>query len=146
MSVQKLATLLGATGELQAIGARTRRVATWQRRYERAVPPALARASQVAGVRSGTLILWADNAAVAAKLKQLAPRLAAAVGDEREPVTTVRVLVQPGAAVQAAARTREGRGLPPCAVEKFERLSATMPDSPLKAAVTALVARHRQRR
>lgn len=145
MAVKKLASLLNATGELKAIAERTRQVRDWQRRYEHAVPPALARATQVAGFRSGTLVVWADNAAVAAKLKQQATRLAAALSNERDTVTAVRVMVQPSAAVRAASEKRRRAGLPLHAVNQFARLSESIPDSPLKEALETLIARHRPR-
>lgn len=143
MSVKKITSLLGASGELKAIAARARRVNEWQRRYVRTVPAGLARSSRVAGVRNGVLIVHADNAAVAAKLKQMATRLAAAVTDGSEPVSEVRVLVQPEA--QRTPQSKGGKGLPDSAVEHFSRLGATMPDTPLKAAVAALIAHHRHR-
>lgn len=146
MAAQKLSSLLGATGEFKTLMQRTRRVAEWQRRYADAAPPALTRSSRVAGFRSGILVLGADNAAVAAKLKQLVPRLMTALNQQGNEVTSIRVQVQPANVTADREKKRALSGLPPRAVEQFEKLSASVPESPLKQALDALVAHHRGRR
>lgn len=143
MAVQRLGQLLGTAREFAALLQRSRRLAQWHDRYANCAPPALARASRVAGFRSGTLILRADNAAVAAKLKQLAPRLMTALNQQANEVTSIRVQVQPAGAAQRPPGRSAVHDLPPRAIEEFARLSATVKDSPLKKALERLVARHR---
>ena len=143
MAVKRLATLLGTTGEFKALVQKTRRLAEWHERYAGLAPPELARSSRVAGFKSGTLVLWADNAAVAAKLKQLTPRLMTALNQQANEVTSIRVQVQPVQVTRRAEKNRRLSGLPPQAVEQFERLATAVPESPLKEAIETLVAHHR---
>jgi hypothetical protein len=145
MAVRKLGTLLGTTGEFRALVQKTQRLAEWHKRYADCAPPALARSSRVAGFRSGTLVLWADNAAVAAKLKQLTPRLMTALNKQANEITSIRVQVQPVRVTPPAEKKRSLSGLPPQAVEEFAKLCETVPDSPLKAAIATLVAHHRRK-
>lgn len=143
MAVQKFSSLLGTTGEFKALVQKAQRLAEWHKRYADLAPPALARSSRVAGFRSGTLVLWADNAAVAAKLKQLTPRLMTALNKQANEVTSIRVQVQPAKATRHPEKRRALSGLPPKAVEHFEKLSASVPQTPLKEALRALVEHHR---
>jgi hypothetical protein len=143
MAAQKLATLLGTKGEFKALVQKTRRLAEWHERYAALAPPELARSSRVAGFKSGTLVLWADNAAVAAKLKQLTPRLMTALNQQANEVTSIRVQVQPTQVTRRAEKNRLLSGLPPQAVEEFEKLATAVPESPLKDAIETLVAHHR---
>ena len=143
MAVQKLGALLGTTGEFKALVQKTRRLAEWHERYAGIAPPELARSSRVAGFRSGTLVLWADNAAVAAKLKQLTPRLMTALNRQANEVTSIRVQVQPVQITRRAEKNRRLSGLPPQALEEFEKLATAVPQSPLKEAIETLVAHHR---
>ncbi len=143
MAVQKLATLLGTTDDLKALVVKTRRLVEWQKRYADVAPTALAAASRVAGMRSGTLLLWADNAAVAAKLKQLTPRLMTALNKQANEVTSIRVQVQPKHGTSTEGKKRAKPGLPARAVERFAELSGAVSDTPLKEAIDALVEHHR---
>lgn len=141
-----MAALLHTTGDIKALVAKAERLAQWQKRYADLAPPALARASRVTGLRSGTLLLRADNAAVAAKLKQQAPRLVKALNQLAGEVTSIRVQVQPQQALRPHGASAVKQGLPPAAVAQFEALSAAIPDPRLKSALGNLVARHRSRR
>lgn len=145
MAVQKLGTLLGTTGEFKALVQKTRRLAQWHERYASLAPPELVRSSRVAGFRSGALVLWADNAAVAAKLKQLTPRLMTALNQQANEVTSIRVQVQPVQVTRRAEKNRRLSGLPPQAVEEFEKLATSVQPSPLKEAIETLVAHHRSK-
>jgi len=146
MAVQKIAALIRTTGNLKALADKARRLAEWQKRYADSAPPALARASRVAGFRSGTLLLWADNAAVAAKLKQLTPRLMTAMNKEANEVTSIRVQVQPARITKSLEKRAAKPGLTPRVLDHFVRLSETVPDPGLKTALETLVAHHRGRR
>src|SRR5215210_6976959 len=94
MPLNTLGTLLGATEELRALQARVRRLRDLQKLYLRSAPRELASSSRVKGYRAGTLFVGADNAAVAAKLKQLAPRLLASLQESEGEITKIRIEVQ----------------------------------------------------
>lgn len=146
MAAHKLGAVLGTADEFQALVRKTRQLGVWERRYADLAPPALARSSRVAGFRAGTLVLWADNAAVAAKLKQLTPRLMTGLNRQANEVTSIRVQVQPARVTRQREKKRALSGLPPQAVARFAELSAQVPESPLKRAIERLVAHHRRDR
>lgn len=143
MAVQKIAALIRTTDNLKALAEKARHLADWQKRYADSVPPALARASRVAGFRSGALLLWTDNAAVAAKLKQLTPRLMTAMNKQANEVTAIRVQVQPARVTKALEKHAAKPGLTPRVLAHFAQLSETVPDPDLKTALEKLIAHHR---
>jgi hypothetical protein len=68
-----------------------------------------------------------------------------ALNKQANEVTSIRVQVQP---VQITRRTEKNprlSGLPPRAVEEFEKLAAAVPESPMKNALATLVAHHRSK-
>lgn len=107
-------------------------------------PSALAVASRVANMKAGTLLILADNAAIAAKLRQLAPRLVLHFKERGFEVTGIRVEVQvkPNKIKDEDEVTK--RSLPPDAIKEFSALSDVLPASPLKSALDRLVARRRR--
>ena len=143
MPLRKLDALLDASDELKALSMRTRRVRELQTLYVRSAPPELASSSRVKNYRAGMLFIWADNAAVAAKLKQLAPSLLASIRKTEAEITGIRIEVQ----VSGAAHERRPRpkkiALPVDAIEKFEELSKRIGRGDLELALKRLVRRHR---
>src|SRR5688572_12512587 len=107
MPLHSLRDLLGTAEALKALTARVRRLKELQSLYVRTAPRELASLSRVKGCRAGTLFVLADNAAVAAKLKQLAPRLLAAIRENEAEITKVRIEVQVGG--RAGPPTYESR-------------------------------------
>jgi hypothetical protein len=143
MSARKLGTLLGSA-ELKPLLEKTRRLAGLQERYVASIPPPLARTSRVAGYRSGTLILAADNAAAATRLRQLTPRLLKRLNELEPQVTAIRIRVQPVNRQTLPSPQREG--LPADALRHFQALAHGLANPVLKAAVETLVRHHRKRR
>jgi hypothetical protein len=140
MSLHTIGKLLCATEELQALQARTRRLLELQRLYFRSAPRELASSSRVKSYTAGTLFVFADNSAVAAKLKQLAPRLLASIRKIEAEVTAIRIQVQ----VSDAQRTYKPIKTPltPQAIEEFDALAMRVTDAELKLALANLVRRH----
>lgn len=68
-----------------------------RRLFRSNVPPGLAQASQVANFREGVIIVMAENSAIAAKLKQLTPRLATLFQEKGWQINAIKVQVQGGA-------------------------------------------------
>jgi hypothetical protein len=146
MALNTIGKLLGATAELKALTARTRRLRELQTLYLGSAPSELAKASRVKSYRAGTLVISTDNSAVAAKLKQLAPRVLAALRETADEVTAIRIEVQviggPGEARRKSVKT----SLTPEAIEKFDELAKSVADEDLKAALTRLARRHGTRK
>ena len=97
-------------------------------------------------LRAGTLYLSADNGAVAAKLRQLAPRLLTAIRDRVPEVNGIRIEVQLSTTGDDLRKNTKKKPLTVETIENFEKLAAALPDSGLKSAVGALARHHRRSR
>jgi hypothetical protein len=139
--VQKIGDVIANSGNLKTLAQHARRLEELQHLLFEAVPPALAAASRVSNLQSGLLVISADNAAVAAKLRQLAPRLLSHLGKAQFQVTGIRVDVQVKAHKIKAEDDVTPRALPPEAIREITRLSQRLPTSPLRSALTRLAAR-----
>ena len=141
MPLNPIGKLLGTSDELKPLTARARRQRELQAAYVRCAPAELAAASRVKHLKQGTLVVVAGNAATAAKLRQLAPTLAASIRKLEAGVDTVKVEVQ--VANYERSRPSSKPVLTDSAVEKFDALAASMPEGALKTAVSNLVRRRR---
>ncbi|MFN7087696.1 MAG: DciA family protein [Burkholderiales bacterium] len=142
MPARKIGNLLTASGELKALYRHAQRLLELQQVFSDSAPAALARASRVKSCRGGTLHILADNAAVAAKLRQLTPRLLLLVQKREPQITGIQVAVQVAKAAATTRKTPANPALSLDSIEKFRLLSEQTPDSPLKSALTNLVRRH----
>jgi len=141
----KIGTLLGAP-ELQALSGKVRRLAELQQAYLSCAPHPLARASRVADYRTGTLVIAADNGAVAAKLKQLVPRLLVNIRKREPEVTGIKIAVQVKD-ITAGLQSQPGTDIPRIEnIEVFRELAHRLPESGLRSAVRTLIRRHERRR
>ena len=109
-------------------------------------PPELTQACCVKQLRDGTLTLLAENAAIAAKLKQLAARLLVAYQKQRCEVTSIRIEVQVREAADAPPPAREPKRLSIETIENLDKLAGQLDDSSLKQALTTLAGRQRARK
>jgi len=142
--VQKIGDVIASSSDLKALARQAQRLSELQLCFLETTPSALARASRVANLKTGTLLILADNAAVAAKLRQLAPRLLLHFKEREKEVTGIRVEVQVKPHKIKAEDDVTGRSLPPDAIKEFSTLSDALPASPLKNALDRLVARRRR--
>ena len=143
MPAHKIGNLLADSAELKALSRQARRLAELQQMLFEAAPPALTKATRVKNCRAGTLFLMADNAAVAAKLRQLAPRLLHHVQKRAIEVTGIRVEVQVKSPKIRTENEVSKRALPTDAVKNLGDLADALPPSSLKSALVRLVARRR---
>jgi hypothetical protein len=142
MPAHKVGDLLAQRAELRALSRQAQRLAELQQVLLEAVPPLLIHATRVRSFRAGTLFVLADNAAVAAKLKQLAPRLLLYVRKRKTEVTGIQVEVQV-TAPQSDAKVPRTRDLSLTAVNSLNGLARSLKDSPLKSALTRMVRRRK---
>ena len=145
MPTQRLSALL-ATGKFSPLCDESRRMRYLQRVFLDSAPTSLARAARVTMVRAKTLYLSADNVAVAAKLRQIAPRLLTAFRERVPEVTGIRIEAQVNAGGDIPRNRPKKSALSIETIENFEKLAACLPASDLKSAVSALVRRHRPTR
>ena len=143
MPVRKVAEILDGSSELTPLAVVARRTATLQRVYLQTVPAELGQASRIGWVRAGVLSVAAANGAVAAKLRQLAPRILDRFSREGFEFNAMRVEVQVGyGALRRANVVR--RPLSAKALASICRVADGLSDSPLKAALARLTRTERR--
>ena len=138
MTARKIDFYLNASDGLRSLAQEARQIAELDRVLAQAAPEGLTQACRVKQLRDGTLTLWADNAAVAAKLKQLTARLLAAYRKLRSEVTSIRIEVQVGGQPAAVQKDVKKSPLSIETIGKFDELANSMEDGPLKQALTKL--------
>jgi hypothetical protein len=117
MPTRKLSALIIDNAGLTALSRATQCIAALQRLYTVCAPPDMVRASRVVNNRDGMLVIAADNGAIAAKLRQQAPRNRA-----KKPPLTID------------------------SIDNFETLSKQVKDPDLSSALARFAARRRQER
>ncbi len=145
MPTRKLSALISDTSAgLSALTRTMQRLAALQRLYVICTPPDLAQASRVVGDRDGTLVIAADNSAIAAKLRQLAPRLLKTLQKQRAQVTGIRVQVQVKEVTLVDNSRTTKNMLPIDLIDDFENLSKRVKDPGLRSALGRFAARRRR--
>ena len=93
-TVRSLEDCLMADAGMARLSSHASRLVRLQAVLAAHLPANLARGARVANLKSGKLVIHADNGAVAAKLRQMAPRLADLVRFEAAEVTGIEIRVQ----------------------------------------------------
>lgn len=137
-----LHTLLNENDTLQPLVARLRQVNSLNQIYFEALADALpefegfAQASRVSAIVGTTIVISAANGPVAAKLKQVVPRLLLKFQMQEQKLTSIRIEVQPDWAVATtAAAAAKSPARNPIPDEKLADLADSLSDSPLKSAL-----------
>ena len=141
MPVQKIGDVIARSGGLEALARHARRLSDLQLLLLEATPSELAAATRVTDLKAGTLVVLADNPAVAAKLRQLAPRLLKHVQKQQPQITGIRVGVQVKTHKINDEHEFTKRPLPPEAIKDLGELAEALPPSSLKSALAQLLAR-----
>lgn len=102
--------------------------------------PAMAGNCDVLAFQDGVLTLAVPSSAVAARLKQQLPKLQGTLLARGWQVASMRLKVQVTRAMPPRVETRVLE-LPPTAVEAFEELGDSLPDTPQNAALVAAIKR-----
>ena len=145
MSARKINFYLETSDRLRSLSHAARRNAELDQVLVNTAPRELTQACRVKQLRDGTLTLLADNAAIAAKLKQLAARLLVAYQKQRSEITSIHIEVQVSEAVSVARSRPQKKRLSAESIQNLERLAGQLEDSPLKQALTTMATRHRKR-
>jgi len=138
---QKIGDVIARSGDLTALARHARRLGDLQQLLLEATPSALAAATRVVDLRAGTLVVLADNPAVAAKLRQLAPRLLKHVQKQQPEITGIRLGVQVKTHKIKDEDEVTKRLLPPEAIQNLAGLANALPPSPLKSALVRWLAK-----
>lgn len=94
MTDKRVGLLLDSLPELQALRSELRQLADLQNTLADALPENLAACTNVALVKAGELVLVSENAAVAAKLRQMAPRILIVLHERGFKIKGIRLKVQ----------------------------------------------------
>lgn len=146
MPTRKLSALIIDNAGLTALSRATQCIAALQRLYTVCAPPDMVRASRVVNNRDGMLVIAADNGAIAAKLRQQAPRLLKNMQKQGGEVTGIRVQVQVERTSPAPRNRAKKLPLTIDSIDNFETLSKQVKDPDLSSALARFAARRRQER
>lgn len=144
MPLRDIRKLIGASSELEVVRNQARRLAVLQQAYVDYAPVEFAyltKASRVGYIKAGTLYLVAEKATVAAKLRQLLPRLLPIFRILDAEVTGIKVALQVNYPQQNRVDRFKKTSLPVDSIYKFELLSKKIRDPDLKSAIVKLVNR-----
>lgn len=133
----RLRTFLDTNQELKHLKLRAKRIAALQLQYQLIAPHSLLQASRVMQLHGQTLIISADNGAVAAKLRQISTELISIFRTMGSEVTGIQIRVQVRGS--AAPATPNPRTLGNHGRKELEKFTLILPDSPLKTALKRLV-------
>ena len=134
--VQQFKSLLSGNHELRQLLTKAQTLSALHRHFISIAPPHLAQSSQVLGLQSGLLSVAVGNAALAAKLRQLAPELIILLQNRGCEVSGIRVKVQ--VSFQRSPPPATPRKLGKTARDALNGLSQALDDSPLRLALKKL--------
>jgi len=137
---QPVSEVLNRTDAFAALRAGVEQVASLQRDLTALLPDYLANHVEPGSIKDGTLTLFAAHNALAARLRQVEPRLLAELQKRGWPVSALRVRVRPKDApepphVKQACMTTVGAAA-------LRELADHLEPSPLQAALARMAARH----
>jgi hypothetical protein len=137
---------LRANDRLATLMPTALRVGNLQRDVKTILPPMYA-GCDVLSFQDAALTLAVPSSAVAAKLKQQLPKLQASLQKKGWQVENVRIKIQmrPNVPVREEPKP-SALTLPPTAVDAFEQLGDTLPETPQNAALKAALKRLAERR
>jgi hypothetical protein len=136
MHPHKPSALLSGSGGIPALMPQARRLLQLRQLLAGLLPDALARACTVANYKHGKLVVFAENNAVAAKLRLLSPTLCERLSNGGVQVTEMDIGVQPPDAAQE--KRPKSAYLSGSAVTSLAELASQLPDSPLKECVSLM--------
>lgn len=142
MATEPIAKLLGESAELRPLAERLAHIKRLNRRYRTLVPEGFAAASRVCAIDGSTVVVGAASGAVAAALRQLAPRLLEGLRSVRthpkssrdQELTSIRIEVQ----VNTSQPRRPVQPRDPLPSDKLAAVAAKLSDSPLKETLQAM--------
>ena len=111
-----------------------------RRIYSKLVPQQLLRSSSIGNYKQQKVVIFAENNAIAAKLRLLSPRLVNDFSKSGAEVTGIRIEVQPRQSTQQQEAKPKLARLSQAGAECLEALAARLPDSDLKQAVRLMAA------
>ena len=140
MHSKNLRAYLDSAAGIAALLPQAERLIELRRIYSELVPQQLLRCSSIVNYKQENVVIFAENNAIAAKLKLLSPRLVNDFSKRGVQVTGIRLEVQPRQEPRKALTPKQAK-LSAAGAESLEALAKRLPDSRLKQAVTEMVER-----
>jgi hypothetical protein len=140
MHSKNLRAYLDSTAGIAALLPQAERLIELRRIYSELVPQQLLRSSSIVNYKRQTVVIFAENNAIAAKLKLLSPRLINDFSKRGVEVTGIRLEVQPRG-IPGKEQVQKHAKLSAAGAESLEALAKRLPDSRLKQALTELAGR-----
>ena len=134
-----LNAFLASTDELRQLSSKAKQVNILQQHYKLLAPPILLQGSRILQLRQQTVIIAADNGAVASKLRQMASELISLFQARGCEVTGIQIKVQVTAPPPVGSS--KPRILSNAARDTLTELEENLTDSPLKTALKRLAKR-----
>lgn len=133
-------SFLNAAPNMQSLLQQAQKLLLLQKAWNEVAPKPLATASIVGAAHQQTLIVYANNGAIAGKLRQLAPRLLEELQNRGIEITAIRVDVQ--VRIPPPGKKAKDLAVSHNALISLENLENNLADSPLKTALQTLIRRH----
>jgi len=140
--MRRLNALFKENAGIQALASQVNQLASLQKIWSEIAPPALQLHSRVGGITQRRITVFADNGAVAAKLKLLAPTLLKNLQIKGVEVTSIRVEVQVKSVPKRPKKAP--RDLSESAAGSLSSLAGKLPESPLRTALERLASKGRK--
>lgn len=110
------------------------------RRFEAVAPAGLRHSAHVANYKLGTIIIHADNGAVAAKIRQLSQRLSSELSKGGAECSGIEVKVQPRQ-IPSQSTSSTQKPISDKAIGMLRSTTENLPKGPLREALDKLLAR-----
>jgi hypothetical protein len=131
---------LAAAGAFARLSGQAENLRQMQALLETALPAYLLPGTRVANLKRGKLVIHAASGAVAVKLRQLAPRLAAGFVQQGREVTAIEVRVQAGPRIMTSSRKTTPKVLGSRSKQALTSLASGLTeDSPIRQALARLL-------
>jgi hypothetical protein len=140
MHSKNLRAYLDSTAGIAALLPQAERLIELRRTYSELVPQQLSRSSSIVNYKQAIVVIFAENNAIAAKLKLLTPRLVNDFSRRGVYVTGIRLEVQPRQDPPNEPMRKQAN-LSVAGAESLEALAKRLPDSRLRQAVAEMAAR-----
>jgi len=137
MHSKNLRSYLDSAAGIAGLLPQAERIIELRRIYSKIVPQQLLRSSSIVNYKQQKVVIFAENNAIAAKLRLLSPRLINDFSKCGVEVTGIRLEVQPREEPPKAMAPKMAR-LSQRGAENLEALAKRLPDSILKQAVTSM--------
>lgn len=140
MHSKNLRAYLDSAAGIAALLPQAERLIELRRIFQEIMPQQLLRSSSIVNYKQETVVIFAENNAIAAKIKLLSPRLVNDFSKRGLQVTGIRLEVQPRETPREQSVQKHAK-LSAAGAESLEALAKRLPDSKLKQTLTEMAGR-----